>query len=269
MVHLIPSHLDDADTLKAYLVTQLSDNELQNFKRAFEKGAKVHLKPMMHLQITQAPAKYTNASHAHMRSQENKAGNTKPFVVIDRDVVDKGAVWYVAGFADDFDVECNFAASKKVLMKALVHTEHLAISHVCWSEGNPPMGEELESLDENITPLRLDSEQSQPLGADDDEEELWGTDEVEVVAEHGEYETTTDPEVLSNMGSPSRKAVRLVPAIAQQENLISDWTWPENIREISTPDGGRQRLPARSIRLAARLDPQVPRLRYEWPEGSL
>ncbi|TIA09410.1 hypothetical protein D6C81_08721 [Aureobasidium pullulans] len=253
MVHLIPSHLDDADTLKAYLVTQLSDNELQNFKRAFEKGAKVHLKPMMHLQITQAPVKYTNASHAHMRSQENKAGNTKPFVVIDRDVVDKGAVWYVAGFADEFDVECNFAASKRVLMKALVHTEHLAISHICWSE------------DEDITPLRLDSEQSQPLGADDDEEELWGTDEVEVVAEHGEYETTTDPEILSNMGSSPLKAVRLVPAIAQQENLISDWTWSENVREISTPDGGRQRLPARSIRLAARFDPQVPRLRYEWP----
>ncbi|THY36159.1 hypothetical protein D6D01_00676 [Aureobasidium pullulans] len=269
MVHLITSDLGDADTLKAYLVTQLSDNELQNFKRAFEKGAKVYLRPVMHLKIIQAPVNYTNASHAHMRAQENKSGNTEPFVVIDQDVVDKGAVWYVADFADDFDVQCNFAASKKVLMKALVRTEHLGISHVCWSEGNPPMGEELECLDENITPLRLDSEQSQALGADDDEEELWSTDEVEVVAEHEEYETTTDPEILSSMGSPPRKAVRLVPAIAQQENLISNWTWPESIREILTPDGGRQTFPARRTCLAARFDPQVPRLRYEWPEGSL
>jgi hypothetical protein len=144
MVRIILPEAPPADTIKAFLITDLSSNQLDEFKRAFEKGAKVHLRPMLHLKIIRAPEEYRNASPAHIRVQETEAGNTDPFVVINENVVKKTAVWYVGDFADENDIEAGFAESEQVLMKALVRTEALAISHVCWQQGNPPMGEELE-----------------------------------------------------------------------------------------------------------------------------
>lgn len=263
--------------LKAFLVTKLNDSELEQFKRAFEKGAKVHLRPMMHLKIIQAAKDYLKATHAQIRKKENDAGNTDPFIVIDHNHVDKGAVWYEVDFADEDDVENGFAESEAVLMRALVLTEQLAISHVCWQQGNPPMGEEFEALD--IVPLRKNYEQSDPVGADhesDDEDEMWSTDEIEVIAEAGEYETTTDLAVRSNMSPMPDEAVRLIPAIAQREKLISEWTSPEEPEhdkdddsESSAHDDSQEDLPAGSIRFAAKYDPNVPRIQYQWPEGSL
>jgi hypothetical protein len=270
MVRIIPSQAPAADTLKAFLVTGLTKNQLDTFKRAFEKGAKVHLNPMLHLEIIRAPGEYLNESHAHIRTQETEAGNTDPFVVIDNNVVEKNAVWYVGDFADENDVECGVAESEHVLMKALVRTEALAISHVCWQEGNPPMGEELEALGSGVVPLRTDSVQTEPLGADDDEgDEQWSADEIEVIAEAGEYETTTDDEICSNMSPMPREAVRLLPSIAQRENLISEWTWDLEGSRSGTPNSDGESLPAGSVRISAKFDLDVPRTHYEWPEGSL
>jgi hypothetical protein len=269
MVRILPSEVSPADTLKAFLVTDLSSSQLDQFKRAFEKGAKVHLRPMLHLNITQAPNNYLNASHAYIRTQETEAGNTDPFIVIDDNVVEKNAVWYVGDFADENDVDFGFAESQDVLMRALVRTEALAISHVCWQEGNPPMGEELEALDSEIVPLGADTVQSEPIGAEDEGDELWSTDEIEVIAEAREYETTMDDEIRSNMSPMPRQAVRLLPSVAQQEHLISEWTWDLEGSRSATPDSGSEILPAGSIRMSTKYDPDVPRPRYEWPEGSL
>jgi hypothetical protein len=93
MVRVIPSASEEADTLKALLITKLSASELGAFRNAFENGAKVYLRPMTHLRITLAPENYTNATLAHMRIMEDQAGNTNPFVVIDKNVVEQGAVW--------------------------------------------------------------------------------------------------------------------------------------------------------------------------------
>jgi hypothetical protein len=165
MVRILPFEVPAADTLKAFLVRDFPASQLDQFKRAFEKGAKVHLRPMLHLRIMQAPEYYLNAPHSHIRIQETEAGNTDPFVVIDDNMVEKNAVWYIGDFADENDVDFGFAESEDVLMRALVRTEHLAISQVCWQEGNPPMGEELEAHDPDLVPLRADTVQSEPVGA--------------------------------------------------------------------------------------------------------
>ena len=270
MVRILPSEAPDADTLKAFLVADLSSSQLDTFKLAFEKGAKVHLNPMLHLKIIRAPDRYLNASHGYIRTQETERGNTDPFVVIDNNVVEKNAVWYVADFADENDVEAGFADSEDVLMRALVRTKSLAISHVCWQEGNPPMGEELEALDPDLMPLRIDSVQSEPVGADDDEgDEQWSADEIEVIAEAGEYETTSDYEICSNLSPMPRQAVRLLPFVARRENLISEWTWDLEGHRFATPDSSGESLPAGSVRMSAKYDPDVPRVHYQWPKGSL
>jgi hypothetical protein len=143
VVHVLPSASEEADTLIALLVTKLSASQLEESKRAFEDGAKIHLRPMMYLQITLAPDNYTNATLAHMRIMEDQAGNTNSFVVIDKNGGEQGAVWYVADFADENDVENGFAESQDVLMRALVRRERVEITHICWQQGNPPMAEEL------------------------------------------------------------------------------------------------------------------------------
>jgi hypothetical protein len=89
MVRIIQPDVPLADTLNAFLVTNLTTSQLDQFKRAFEKGAKVHLRPMLHLKIIEAPENYLNTSLAHIRTQEIEAGNTDPFVVIDDEVVEK------------------------------------------------------------------------------------------------------------------------------------------------------------------------------------
>jgi hypothetical protein len=262
MVQIIPPKVPAADTLRALLTTDLSKSQLDHFKRSFEKGAKVHLRPMLHLKIIQAPENYLNASLADIRTRETEAGNSDPFVVIDDRLVEKNAVYYVADFADENDVEAGFAESEDVVMRALVRTEALAISHVCWRQGNPPMGEELEAFDSDLVPLRTDSVQVKPVGADDEGDELWDTDEIEVIAEVGEYETTTDRNIRSNMSPMPREAVRLVPSVARRENLIGDWTWGGN-------ESNGQSLPVGSVHIRAKYDPNAPRASYEWPEGSL
>jgi hypothetical protein len=224
---------------------------------------------MLHLRIMQAPEDYLNAPHAHIRIQETEAGNTDPFVVIDDNMVEKNAVWYIGDFADENDVDFGFAESEDVLMRALVRTEHLAISHVCWQEGNPSMGEELEALDPDLVPLRADTVQSEPVGADDEGDELWSTDEIEVIAEAGEYETTTDYEIRSDMSPMPREAVRLLPSVAQHRNLISEWTSGSDVSRFATSDGCGESLRTGSIRMSAKYDPDISRVHYQWPEGSL
>jgi hypothetical protein len=287
MVYVIPLSPEEADTLKAYLVTEITASQLEHFKRAFERGANVHFRPTTHLKIIQASETFANRTHAQMRSQENEAGNPDPFIVIDDQMVEKGAVWYVNDFADEFDIECGFAESEEVVMKALVRIERLAISHICWREGNPPMGEELEALPSSVVPLRLDSEQSEPLGTDVEEDDLWDVDEIEIIAESGEYETTTDYTICSNMSPMPRESVRLLPSVARREGLVSDWTWPRRVKTASKPDDTSESDDAsepdlgseaddnyevdsaESVRMSARYERRVPRLRYEWPEGSL
>jgi hypothetical protein len=269
MVRNILPEKPAADTLKAFLVTKLSATQLDEFKRTFEKGAKVNLNPLLHLKIIKATKDYLNAPHAYIRTHETETGNTDPVVVIDGNQVEKNAVWYVSGFADENDVEAGFAESEDVLMRALIRTEALAVSHVCWQEGNPPMGEELEALDSGLVPLRLDSVQSEPVGAEDEGDELWSADEIEVIAEVGEYEMTTDYDIRSNMSPIPDEVVRLLPSVERRGNLISDWTWGDHVSRDTTPDGCSDSHVKGSVRMSARYDPSVPRARYQWPEGSL
>jgi hypothetical protein len=56
--------------------------------------------------------------------------------------------------------------------------------------------------------------------------------------------------------------VRLVPSVAQRENLISNWTW-------GSDESNGQSFPVGSVQISAKYDINVPRAHYEWPEGSL
>jgi len=269
MVRVIPPGKPAANIIKAFLVTDLSATQLDEFKRTSEKGAKVNLNPLLHLNIIEAPKDYLNAPHAYIRTHETETDNTDPVVVIDGNLVEKNAVWYVSGFADENDVEAGFAESEDVLMRALIRTETLAISHVCWQEGNPPMGEELEALASGLVPLRLESVQSEPIGTEDEGNELLSADEIEVIAEVGEYETTTDYDIRSDMSPIPDEVVRLLPSVARRDNLISDWTWGYHVTRNTTPYSCSDTHVKGSVQMSARYDPSAPRARYRWPGGSL
>ncbi|KAI5237511.1 hypothetical protein E4T42_09206 [Aureobasidium subglaciale] len=270
MVYILPPAAKP-DTLKAFITANLDSESLQHFKQTFAKAANLSFAPLLHLKIIQAPASYLSATHSFNRSLEDVAGNTDPFIIIDKNFANKGAVWYIDQFADESDVECGFAVSEKVVMKALVLVEYLAMGHVCWREGNPPMGEELEALEqEGLLPLREESVQEEPLGQDADGDLLEAFRELQVIAEPGEFETTTEKKVLENMGlEDGEEAIRLRADVAKRENLTSVWTHGESVEEYEMEDGSTKNFPKGSVCLQVRYDPQVPRLQYEWPEGSL
>jgi hypothetical protein len=105
---------------------------------------------------------------------------------------------------------------------------------------------------------------------DEDEDEMWSTDEIKVVVGGGEYETTTDLDIRSNMSPMPDEAVRLIPAIARRAKLISEWTFPkkpesgdeDEDEDDRNSDGSQEDLPTGSIRFAVKYDPDVPRLQY-------
>jgi hypothetical protein len=70
------------------------------------------------------------------------------------------------------------------------------------------------------------------------------------------------------MSPMPNEAVRLILAVARAENLISEWTFPESGSGASTPNSSGGFLVG-SVRFNAKYDPDVPRLQYQWPEGSL
>jgi hypothetical protein len=64
------------------------------------------------------------------------------------------------------------------------------------------------------------------VGVNDDDveedNEKWATDGVEVVAEAGEFETTTGYRICINLSPTSKEAVRVTPSVAKREKLVSD-----------------------------------------------
>ena len=56
-----------ADCFTAFLLAELDDGQLNDFKVDFELGACSRFNPMMELKIVRPPDDYVGKSHQHMR----------------------------------------------------------------------------------------------------------------------------------------------------------------------------------------------------------
>ncbi|KAL5591903.1 hypothetical protein FOVSG1_010792 [Fusarium oxysporum f. sp. vasinfectum] len=203
MVYLSPSQ--HGDCLKCYLATPFTDDELKAFKAAFELGACSKFAPLMQLKILHAPEDYLGKSHQYIRAKETEAGNKDPFIVVDDEAHSRGAVWYIDQFAEEDQVEDGEAESTDVVFKIFTQTEALAVSHINYAIANSSIGEDLDNCAVDL-PLTNDFHQSElnDCGGLDFEQQQCEQD-AWVVAEPGEFEESTNPELLNNFSLLRRR----------------------------------------------------------------
>lgn len=118
-----------------------------------------------------------------------------------------------------------------------------------------------------------------PLPEEFEQEELHtsGLDLVEdrfvaptyVTVEPGEYEETTDPEVLKTLLPSPKKMYRLKPEIAKAHGLIPRWTVGSTAKPRTLLDGSTRTFPEGSLVLSMEYDKDHPWGSYKRPEGSL
>ncbi|KAL6849606.1 hypothetical protein ACO1O0_009147 [Amphichorda felina] len=245
------------------------DGQLNDFKAAFELGACSRFNPIMELKIVRPPDDYVGKSHQHMRQKENEAGRKKPFVVIDDDFLKRSAVWYVEHFATEEEVEDSEAESTGVVYKILIKPEALALAWVNYDIANAAVGEDLVNCGVDLS-LVNDFEQPDvwDCGGLDMEDEEWHQD-VWVTAEPGEYEESTDKKLRENYLPAPDKVARLKEGVAEEVGLVNSWSLVDDAENVELADGTTKTFPKGSVVLKFRYNPEFPRPRAQWPEGSL
>ncbi|KAL4727100.1 hypothetical protein ACLX1H_006001 [Fusarium chlamydosporum] len=225
------------DCLTAYLVTNLTDEELQALKSSFELGACSRFSPLLELKIVRAPEDYWGKSHQYIRAQENKAGRELAFALIDDEAKERGAIWYIDQFADEEQVENGEAESTEVVFKILIQTEAFALAVVNYIIANMSVGEDLENCGVEF-PLTNDFHQPEldTCGGMDFVEQQKYQDAY-VTAEPGEYEESTDEELLNNYSPRPTSVVRLKEDVARTIGLNSSWAIPNEAETIENDDG--------------------------------
>ncbi|KAI2471611.1 hypothetical protein F4781DRAFT_386804 [Annulohypoxylon bovei var. microspora] len=269
MVYIWPSN--DIPRLNAYLLKDLSDDELKLFKKAFEFGAMSSFNPLLELIIQKAPEDYLGKPHSYIRTKEDEAGHAGPFVLIDEQVVLKGAVWYVERFADEDEVDNEQAESTDVLWKILIKTEHLPISYVNYEISNIDIQEDLDGCGVEF-PAKVNFKQPQVAGTSEydlDIADFRHDQPAYLTAFPGEYEETTDEEVLKNFAPPPDRVGRLKEDVAKETGIKSSWTSVRKAEPKELPDGTTKEFPEGSINLLHKYDPDFAWPPYEWPEKSL
>ncbi|RGP74499.1 hypothetical protein FLONG3_6058 [Fusarium longipes] len=257
------------DCLTAYLVTDLTGDELKTLKSSFELGACSKFSPLLEIKIVRAPEDYWGKSHQYIRAKENEAGREEPFAIIDDEAKEWGAIWYVDQFANKEEVEEGQVDSQDVVLKILIQTEAFALAHVNYAIANSSIIEDLANIGMEW-PIVNDF--SQP-----DVYDCGGFDWVDqqkhqnawVTAEPGEYEESTDDELVGNYLPRPGRVARLKEEVARNIGLVSSWTIPSEAQPIKHDDGTMKEFPPGSVVLQQRYDPDFPWPEYKWPEGSL
>lgn len=228
--------------------------------------------PQVEFKIQHAPADYIGKSYSYIRTKENEAGRTHPFLLIDERATTDCAVWYVGNFAVENELEddgTGYAApSTDALHEVLVKASMVACMHVDVQCSSPLMEQLGHSVFKNYN--MPGHEWPEIAGAE--EEALAEADEEmcigfharsrSCVAEPGDYEERVD-EILNIEGLPTSVVVRrLKPELAAKHGVISEWT-PDfpSVSEYKCDDGTVKNFPPGSVWLDVVFD-----LNFDWPE---
>ncbi|KAI1139204.1 hypothetical protein F5Y05DRAFT_341302 [Hypoxylon sp. FL0543] len=267
MVFLWPT--TNTPRLNAYLLKDLSEAELESFKKRFEFGTYAPFSTMLELVIKKAPEDYLDKPHSYIRAKETEAGRTEPFVLIDEQVALKDAVWYVADFASEDEVEDGEAESTAVLWQILVKTDTLPITYVNYDIGNMSIQEDLGNCgvdlpaQEGFAQPEVWDSGGLDIGDFRKSQDAW------VTAEPGEFEVSTDEDKRGMFAPMPERVGRLNDDVASRIGVKSRWTIAQKAQPRKLPDGTTKEFPEGSVVLQVTYDPDFPWPPYKWPEGSL
>ena len=273
MVHFALDDDSHIDTLTAYLAVDFTDEELAEFKREFAAGACLPFSPLIHLKIVHAPEDYIGKGFEYIRQKEDDAGRKEePFCLINKEAKKRGGIWYIGDFFCEDAVEEEVAASTRVVERILCTPRALAIAAVNYDIANMSVEEDLVNC-EMEQPMTNESHQPLVLGDEESADEYVGDiaedRDVEVTAEPGEFETSDDAELCSNMMPRPDMVARLKPDVAREHGLRSDWTWMQDADPVWLEDGTEKTFPNGSVVIHCRFDPDYPWGEAKWPKGSL
>ncbi|KAF2713901.1 hypothetical protein K504DRAFT_399506 [Pleomassaria siparia CBS 279.74] len=263
------------ERLTAFLTAKLTTEELDAIQAAFGRGA---VAQSYELFIKNNP-EYHNLSHAEIRKAEP---GEDPLLVIDKDTPSDGGIWYLAQFATEDEVEDGEAESEEVLWKIRIKVGHIPTVHANYDIGNQSIREDLDNLDVDY-PAPVDYTHSGLLesgisnDADQDEDENGEHSSPEkwlpptwVILEPGEYEESTDAEVIATIVPRQEVLYRIKPEVAKAHGLKLRWTVAGKAKPVDLPDGTKKTFPDRSISLQADYDlDSIDWNAYKRPEGSL
>ncbi|KAM6478595.1 hypothetical protein HDV62DRAFT_382720 [Trichoderma sp. SZMC 28011] len=266
MVFFVPK--DNLDVLTCYLLADLSSDELQAFKSAFELGNNARFDPRLHIKIVRPPEDYIGKSHEYIRRKEDEAGREEKFLILDDEAVKKNAVWYISWFADEEHIEWKQAESTDVLWKMLIRTDKLSLVWVNYSIGNMSLQEDLGNCGVKF-PVKAGFEQPKVYDLDMDMQKDQYRQPVWVRAEPSEYEINKGGEVMGDYIAPPNTYARLKNGVAEAVGVINDWTMFQPTGPFRMSDGTKKEFPEGTMVLQLKWNPDFPWPPYKWPEGSL
>ncbi|TEA16098.1 hypothetical protein C8034_v000672 [Colletotrichum sidae] len=258
----------DAPRVNAYITTSLPRGVLSKLKESFELGARSRFNPLVELVIKNEPA-YHGKSHPDIRRAEDAAGRADGFFIIDDRAASDDAIWYVDVFTDDLRVGTGEADSTGILLKILIRTDCVALTWVNYYVANMDIVADLNHCGVHL-PLtkyfhqeRVSNCGGLNVKAAARHQPLWLT------AEPGEFDESTDPDLLKTFVPRPEKAARLCDSLAREHGVIPQWTVPFAANPMTLPDGTEKTFPRGTVRLQQVWDPDFPWPEYKWPEGSL
>ncbi|EHK19713.1 uncharacterized protein TRIVIDRAFT_181465 [Trichoderma virens Gv29-8] len=266
MVFLVPH--DDLPTLTCYLLANISSDELQAFKSAFELGNRARFDPILHVKIVRPPEDYIGKSHEYIRRKEDEAGREGKFLILDDRAVENNAVWYISYFADQEYVNWKQAESTDVLWKILIRTDKLASVYANYSIGNMSLEENLGNCGVRY-PVKPGFEQPKVLDYETDMQKDQYRSPAWIRAEPGEYEFNKGGEELGDYIAPPNSYARLKDGVAETVGVINDWVNYYESGPFPMSDGTEKQFPEGTMVLQLKWDPDFAWPAYKWPEGSL
>lgn len=263
--------IENAPVLEAFLLTDLSVEQLDKIHAHFERGsgAKFH-RPFVNLFIS-SDAGYHGKSPAFIRRDRDNRNKEGPFLLIDSQTPETESVLYVDTFASQDQVEDGEAASTEVLWTIRTKTMHIPLMWANLDCGNMDIVEALDGLGVEF-PIEQNYEQREiyETGVNVDEE----TSEISstlVVAWPDEIEESRKEEDRRKFGMDApEKVVRLKEDVARKYGLVSEWWVPVPAKPERDANGTVVReYPEECVELQVNFDPE-----FQWPpypklEGSL
>jgi hypothetical protein len=273
-------NLCGAPLLTAYILTPIFPSALTKLKFRLEHGAALRYNPQVEFKIQHAPADYIGKTHSYIRTRENEAGRSHAFLLIDERATTDCAVWYVGDFAGEYELDddgTGYAApSTEELHEVLVKASMVAWMHVDTETTPGPAEQLVHSVFKNYRtagnewPEIAGAEEEEQAETDEEMCRLFHARMGRCVAEPGDYEESTDDDILDKVGFPRGDVVaRLKPEVARKNGMISEWKRFESVNEHKCDDGTVKQFPQGSIWLDVVFDSKFDWPEYTWPDSSL
>ncbi|KAM0445348.1 hypothetical protein ACHAPV_002732 [Trichoderma viride] len=265
MVYQTPT--GNLEVLTCYLLVDISQEQLQAFKAAFELGNFARFSPSLRIKIVRPPEEYIGKSHEYIRRKEDEAGREEVFLILDDRAMENDAVWYIKWFADDAPMD-DCAESSDVLWKILIRTDKLAMVYVNYDIGNMSLQEDLGNCGVEF-PVKEGYQQPKVLDYDMDMHKAEYRQPTWVNAEPHEFEYNKGGEKFGDYVAPPRTLARLKDEVAEAAGVLNDWVTPHPAWPLRMSNGKMKEFPEGTMVLQLKINPDFPWPPFKWPEGSL